>query len=234
MRVLGLVLVGILLAGCGGAHQPTPQPDRTTVAATRIATATTTPTTPAPVRPVLVRRVNAADLGASWHPGCPVRPADLRAVTVPYYGFDGRRHEGTMVVATRVVSDVRAIFARLYAEHFPIRRMVPVSAYGGSDERSMEADNSSAFNCRPITGGTGWSKHAYGTAIDLNTLENPYVSGNTIEPTTARRFVDRSRDVRGMIHAGDPVVAVFAAHGWQWGGSWTNPTDYQHFELRRN
>jgi hypothetical protein len=138
------------------------------------------------------------------------------------------------VVAARLAGDVRAIFARLYADRFPIRRMVPVSAYGGNDERSMEADNSSAFNCRPVTGGTGWSPHAYGTAIDLNTLENPYVSGNTIEPTTARRFVDRTLKVRGMIHAGDPVVAVFAAHGWTWGGSWTDPTDYQHFELRGN
>jgi hypothetical protein len=233
MRALAIIVAGVLLAGCGGAHQPAPAaPTRTTTIPTR--TATPTHSAPAHSPPPVLRRVGAGDLGASWHSGCPVGPAGLRAVTVPYLGFDGRRHDGTLVVAARLAGDVRAIFARLYADRFPIRRMVPVSAYGGNDERSMEADNSSAFNCRPVTGGTGWSPHAYGTAIDLNTLENPYVSGNTIEPTTARRFVDRTLKVRGMIHAGDPVVAVFAAHGWTWGGSWTDPTDYQHFELRGN
>lgn len=266
------VLVGLVLTGCGTAHESglhpaessSHRPDPTRVAAPARTSSAPTPTHSAPTRThsaptrthsaptsapeptataSVIRRVSAAELGASWHPGCPVGPAGLRAVTVPYLGFDGQRHQGTLVVAARVAGDVHAVFVRLYAERFPIRRMVPVSAFGGDDERSMEADNTSAFNCRPITGGSGWSKHAYGTAIDVNTLENPYVrsepesgargtvSGNTVQPTTARRYVQRAQHVRGMIHAGDPIVTVFAGYGWSWGGTWTDPTDYQHFEL---
>jgi hypothetical protein len=169
-------------------------------------------------------------LGASWHSGCPVAPSGLRAVTVPYYGFDGKDHSGTIIVAASVAADVLEIFTQLHQMRFPIRSIIPVSAFGADDEKSMEADNSSAFNCRAITGGTGWSKHSYGVAIDINTRENPYISGSTMLPTNAAAYADRSRTDPGMIHAGDAVVRLFARHGWSWGGNWSRPKDYQHFE----
>src|SRR4051812_6637869 len=95
-----------------------------------------------------VAPVSRAELGASWHPGCPVAPAQLRRVTVPYWGFDGRRHEGALVVDAALAARVGSIFERLYRARFPVRRIRPISAYGGSDDRSMAADNTSAFNCR--------------------------------------------------------------------------------------
>jgi hypothetical protein len=53
---------------------------------------------------------------------------------------------------------------RLDAANFPIRRMEPIDLYSGDDFSSIEADNTSAFNCRAATGSTHWSNHAYGSA----------------------------------------------------------------------
>ena len=107
--------------------------------------------------------------------------------------------------------------------------MEPIDVYGGDDMRSIKANNTSAFNCRAVTGGSGWSEHAYGRAIDVNPFVNPYVKGSTVLPPEAARFTDRSRTDPGMIHAGDAVVDAFAARGWSWGGYWSSLKDYQHF-----
>ena len=107
--------------------------------------------------------------------------------------------------------------------------MVLVDRYGASDDRSMAADNTSAFNCRRVEGSTAWSEHSYGRAIDVNPLENPYISRRGVLPPAGRAFLDRSLRRRGMIHAGDAVVRAFASVGWGWGGAWTSPRDYQHF-----
>lgn len=104
--------------------------------------------------------------------------------------------------------------------------MVTVEAFGADDDASMAADNTSAFNCRPITGGGGWSLHSYGVAIDINPRENPYVSGSLVLPPEGAAYLDRSAAVPGLIRAGDPVVA----RGFAWGGYWSDPIDYQHFE----
>jgi poly-gamma-glutamate synthesis protein (capsule biosynthesis protein) len=105
-----------------------------------------------------------------------------------------------------------------------------VDAYGGDDHRSMDADNTSAFNCRTVAGTDRWSEHAYGRAIDVNPIENPYVTGSgNVSPPAGARFADRSQRARGLIHRGGPVVDAFAAAGWQWGGAWSGTKDYQHF-----
>jgi hypothetical protein len=175
--------------------------------------------------------VTAAMLGKSWRPGCPVGPSQLRRVSVTYVGFDGRPHRGELVVNAAVVGDVERIFRRLYSVRFPIHRMQPVSAYGGSDDRSMAADNTSAFNCRYAVapGPRQWSVHAYGEAIDVNTVENPYVEGGRVLPPAGRRYLDRSRYRRGMAVAGGVLVRAFASAGWLWGGRWTSSPDWQHF-----
>jgi D-alanyl-D-alanine carboxypeptidase len=172
--------------------------------------------------------VRWAELRHSYRAGCPVAPRDLRTVRLTHWGFDGRTHEGRLVVHRRVAGDVVAVFARLYSVRFPIRRMVPVSAYRGSDDASMAADNTSAFNCRFVGGTTRWSMHAYGEAIDLNPVENPYVQGARVSPPAGRRYVDR-RPRPGVIVAGSLVVDAFAAVRWKWGGRWTSSKDYQHF-----
>jgi hypothetical protein len=179
----------------------------------------------------LVKPVRAADVRYSYHPGCPVSPDGLRLVRLSYWGFDGGPHTGRIVVSRRVTGDVIAVFRRLYAAHFPIRRMVPVSAYRGSDDASMAADNTSGFNCRRAVGSRtgGWSMHAYGEAIDVNPVENPYVLGNRVLPPSGGRYLDRGRRLRGMAVEGGVVVKAFAAVGWGWGGRWAGSRDYQHF-----
>jgi hypothetical protein len=167
--------------------------------------------------------------GVSWRPGCPVPLRDLRAVRLTFWGFDARAHTGTIVVHRDVAAAVARIFRRLYALRFPVRRIVPVDAYGGDDFRSIEADNTSAFNCRPVAGLSRWSEHAYGRAIDLDPLENPYVSLGRTSHARSRRFLDRDARLPGTIHAGDAVVRAFAAEGWGWGGVWSGDRDYQHF-----
>ena len=124
-----------------------------------------------------VSRVTAAQLPHSWHVGCPVSPAQLRRLRLTYWGFDGRAHTGTLVVNARAVSPLTRVFSRLYAARFPIRRMRPIDAYGGSDERSLDADNTAAFNCRyaVASGPKHWSVHAYGLAVDVHPVENPYL-----------------------------------------------------------
>jgi hypothetical protein len=170
----------------------------------------------------------AARMAASWRPGCPVPLTDLRLLALSYVGMDGAAHSGQLVVAASVAADVVSVFHKLFALRFPIRSMRLIDDFGGSDDASMSADNTSAFNCRPVTGGTGFSEHAYGTAVDINPVENPFRSGTVVAPPAGRAFLDRP-DALGVIHAGDPVIAAFAAIGWSWGGSWTSPVDYQHF-----
>ena len=180
-----------------------------------------------------VTTVSAADLGATWRPDCPVGPADLRRVEVSYTGFDGQPHRGALVVHRFVVDEVIAIFEELQRLHYPIQRMQTVDHYpGAQDELSMEDNNTSAFNCRPLPGSKEWSQHAYGRAIDLNPLINPYLdAGGDLQPTTAARYLDRGRDDPGILRADSPAVKAFTDRGWRWGGAWRNPVDYQHFEI---
>jgi len=175
--------------------------------------------------------VSAAQLGRSWHRGCPVEPAGLRRLHISFVGFDGRAHTGELVVASTVTREVSAVFRRLYDARFPIRRMRPVSAYGGSDDRSAAADNTSAFNCRfaVATGAKRWSAHAYGQAIDVNDVENPYVLGTSVIPPAGRSYLDRSRYRPGMAVRGGVLVRAFASVGWLWGGRWSASPDWQHF-----
>jgi poly-gamma-glutamate synthesis protein (capsule biosynthesis protein) len=104
-----------------------------------------------------------------------------------------------------------------------------VDDYGGSDDASMDADNTSAFNCRNVAGTSRWSEHAYGRAIDINPVENPYVAGSHVSPAAGRAFLDRSQRRPGVVRAGDAVVRAFARVGWGWGGDFSSAQDYQHF-----
>jgi D-alanyl-D-alanine carboxypeptidase len=181
----------------------------------------------------LVQRVTAADLPYSWRPGCPVAPAQLRRVRLRYVGFDGRSHLGQLVVNKQVVPQVVAVFRTLYRARFPIRRMRPIDVYRGSDDRSAAADNTSAFNCRRAVapGATSWSMHAYGEAIDVNDVENPYLEGSRVIPPAGRAYLDRTNVREGMATEGGVLVRAFAAVGWGWGGRWRGSPDYQHFSV---
>lgn len=131
----------------------------------------------------------------------------------------------------RVVPEVVAVFRRLYAARFPIRRLRPIDAYRGNDERSLAADNTAGFNCRYVIGPgpRRWSSHAFGEAIDVNPVENPYLERGRVHPRAGRAYLDRSHLRPGMAVRGGVLVRSFATAGWQWGGRWTGSPDYQHF-----
>ena len=181
-----------------------------------------------------VSRLDAATrqlmIGRSWHAGCPVPLRDLRLLRLTYFGFDGQAHQGELVVHRWYAAGFLRVFRRLYEERYPIRGMRLVDHYGADDDRSMEADNTSAFNCRLRAGSTTeWSQHAYGRAIDVNPVENPFVTTTHVSPPAGAAYLDRSQQFPGMIHVHDQVWWAFHAIGWAWAGTWTGTIDYQHF-----
>ena len=188
-------------------------------------------------KPPFVSKVQTIDrerekrmTGRSWHRGCPVPVRQLRLVRVRHWGFDGNIHRGRLIVHEEETREVLRAMRSLFRQEFPIRRMEVIDAYGGDDHRSMNADYTSAFNCRFVAGTSRWSQHAFGKAIDLNPIENPYVtSSGHVSPPAGRPYADRSRDAKGMIKSGSSTVRAFRRVGWEWGGNWSGTKDYQHF-----
>jgi hypothetical protein len=166
---------------------------------------------------------------STWTPECPVPPADLRYVTVAFHGFDGAAHTGELIVAARVADDVARVFGELYAAHFPIEEMRVVEPAELTAPPTGDDNNTTAFVCRPAVGLTRWSAHALGLAVDVNPFQNPYRRGDLVLPELASAYLDRGRDLPGMIREGGPVVAAFERIGWKWGGRWTSPVDLHHF-----
>jgi hypothetical protein len=166
----------------------------------------------------------------SWRRGCPVGPVELRLLRVDHWGLDGRVHRGELIVHRDHARRILVVLEKLFKARYPIQRLRLVDAYRADDDRSMAANNTSAFNCRRVSGSSRWSEHAFGRAIDLNPLRNPYVTrGGRVSPPAGRPYADRARRAAGMIHGGDAVVRAFAAAGWRWGGYWSGSRDYQHF-----
>ena len=187
----------------------------------------------APLPRALQGQLEARDF---WHRGCPVPRAGLRLLTVPYWGFDRQVHAGQLIVNASAARPLGGVFKRLYRLRFPIRHMTVQEVYGPRAMHPADGDPSASFECRqavpsPCTGGRGtgsWSMHAYGLAVDLNPVENPYVGcGQSRDPAT-RPYQDRSRHRRGMVTP--RVIEAFRSIGWGWGGSWSGSTkDYMHF-----
>ncbi|NOZ90108.1 MAG: M15 family metallopeptidase [Epsilonproteobacteria bacterium] len=177
--------------------------------------------------------------GNSWHEGCPVLLKNLRYLQLKYHDFQGRDRVGEMIVHKDIAWDVVYIMEELYNIGYPIKQMRLVSDFGGNDWKSIEADNTSAFNCRKATGSKKWSNHAYGKAIDINPIENPYIS--------RRGHISHKKSLkyRKRIHYGyktpsdiatllsyDKAVLIFKKYGFRWGGDWKYTKDYQHFDKR--
>jgi len=171
-------------------------------------------------------------IGSSWRPGCPVKLRDLRLVRLTHRNFSGDRTWGKLVVHRWFADEIVRVFRKLYEIRFKIRRMHLVDRYGADDMRSMKADNTSAFNCRYRSGVCcTWSMHAYGKAIDINPVENPYVGSWGVSPPNGAAYVDRTPKRKGMIAHRDKVWKAFRRIGWEWGGDWRWPVDYQHFSV---
>lgn len=182
----------------------------------------------ATVRP-LAADERQAMTGVSWHPGCPVPLEDLVVVASTHWGFDGNVGQGQLIVHTDVAADVATVLEAAFTARFPIERMEPVRVHDGDDDASMAANNTSAFNCRTVGGTSTWSQHAYGLAVDINPVHNPYVRGSTVEPPAGAAYLDRTDERPGMVVEGGPVVTAFDGLGWGWGGRWQSSSDYQHF-----
>lgn len=256
MRALLLVLLSLGVSACAGDGSGDPGPgDAAETRTAKQVPARTAPRDPrrtstreeprAPredPKPVVVIEPLPRSLKAQleargfWEPRCPVPLSDLRRLTVPYWGFDRQVHAGQLIVNERAARPLGRVFKQLYRMRFPIRHMTIPEFYGPRRLRPPTGDATASFECRqavpsPCTGGSGtgsWSNHAYGLAVDINPVENPYVGCGQSRDPAAWVYRDRSRHRRGMITP--RVIEAFASIGWEWGGSWSGPTkDYMHF-----
>ncbi len=166
---------------------------------------------------------------STWQAACPVKAADLRYLTMSFWGFDGRAHTGEMLVNAKGAAGITKVFGQLFAAHFPLEEMRVTSPAELTAPPTGDGNSTSAFVCRPARGQTSWSAHAYGLAVDVNPFCNPYTQGDLVLPELASAYVDRSNRRPGMVQAGDATVRAFAAIGWSWGGSWSSPKDRMHF-----
>lgn len=151
---------------------------------------------------------------------------DIVTLQIPHYDKDGKPTTGTLECNKSIAKDLQEIFAELYKAKYRIERMRPASEYGGDDDKMMEANNTSCYNYRVMTGSKNkLSKHALGLAIDINPLYNPYVKGNIVKPAAGRKYAKNPQ-----IKKGDLIYRLFKQHGFRWGGEWRTLKDYQHFE----
>jgi len=215
-RTIALVTVALCLAALAGSAHAAPTPFVSTVRPL-----------PAALRDTLDNRY--------WRPGCPVPLSGLRLLSVRHWDFAGTPRMGQLIVNRQYADKLRGVFRRLYELRFAIRYL-QVDIYGSGKGLPAHGDFSGSFECRqsvpsPCVGGNAsgrWSNHAYGFAIDLNPVENPYVGCGMVRDPTRARFIKRTKLYAGMVTPA--VVRAFAAIGWGWGGSWTGDTkDYMHF-----
>lgn len=171
--------------------------------------------------------------GRSYPADCPVPMDDLRYLRLLYRDAKGSARKGEMVVNKEIAQDVIAIFRDLFRMCYPLERMQLIDDYDANDERSMAANNTSAFCFRAVAGSKRLSAHARGMAVDVNPLYNPCVryrrNGSLwVQPAGGKQYANRRNQTVYMIS--DTVVALFRKHGFRWGGAWRSVKDYQHFE----
>ncbi len=166
---------------------------------------------------------------STWEPGCPVARDELAWLRLTFRGFDAERHTGELLVNAAVADDLDTVFRRLWAARFPMEQVVIVESLDEEAPPTGDGNGTGGFVCRATTGGTSYSQHAYGLAVDVNTFQNPYRHDDLVIPERASAYLARDRVRPGMVTADGPVVAAFAAIGWEWGGDWTTLKDYQHF-----
>ena len=172
--------------------------------------------------------------GQSYKENSEVTYDDLRYVSVLYYNFDGATESGELICNNDIADDLTEIFFELYTNQYPIESIRLIDEFNADDNLSCEADNTSCFNYRTVPGSSELSKHAYGLAIDINPVYNPYsttINGKKqIIPSNGESYVDRSKDFEHKIDSQDLCYKLFTEHGFTWGGNWKKEPDYQHFQ----
>lgn len=156
-------------------------------------------------------------------------PEDLRYVTVTFHGFDGLSHVGELIVGAEWAEQIVGVFEKAWDAGFPFEEMRIVTLADLEAEPTGDSNNTASFVCRAVTGGSRFSEHAYGLAIDINPFHNPYVRGEVILPELAGSYLERENLRLGMLTADHPVVLAFKDMGWAWGGDWNSLKDWQHF-----
>jgi len=170
--------------------------------------------------------------GVTFHDNTPFSHDFLSYLTITHVDFDGENRIGHMIVAAEIATEVLDIFKEIYEGGFPIHSIRLIDYFDADDYLSLAANNSSAFNFRYIAGTNRISRHGFGMAIDINPIQNPYVRGDNIKPAAGAEYLDRDNVRPGMIVRGNVVYRAFTDRGWTWGGNWTLPRDYHHFERR--
>ena len=155
---------------------------------------------------------------------------DLRYLTLPYYDFEGAIQLGEMVCHKAIAHDLLLVFKELFEMKYPIHSIKLVDDFDADDEASMQANNTSCFNYRTVPGTNRLSRHAFGMAVDINPLQNPWIPGGKVYPANASKYVDRTKDFPHKIDKGDLCYRLFRQQGFSWGGVWRSVKDYQHFE----
>lgn len=168
---------------------------------------------------------------STWRPGCPVGERELAWIRTTYWGFDRTRHSGEILVNGAVAGDVVDVFRQLYRARFPIESMGIARLEDLDAPPTGDGNVTGSFACRPVRGGTEYSQHAYGLAVDLDPFQNPYHRDDLVLPELASSYLDRDWLRPGMITPDGPAVRAFASIGWGWGGDWSTLKDYQHFSL---
>jgi hypothetical protein len=183
--------------------------------------------------PIVDSRMTEKEAFEGLDPKCPeeIRKRQ-KVIKLKYYSSDNQIHQGQLVIDDELKNDIKKVFALALKQRIPIYSVIPISDKRfrkdgrWDDELSMEANNTSAFNYREVTGGGRLSNHAYGRAIDINPFLNPYIKEGLVLPDGAK--YDPS--IAGTVTSDHPLVRAFLQLGWAWGGDWTSPKDYQHFE----
>jgi hypothetical protein len=175
--------------------------------------------------------------GCSYQENDNISLDELSYVRVLHRGFDGTTRIGELIVNSALKEDIIDIMRELYKADYPIEQMVLIDVYGGDDNQSMAANNTSAFNYRTVSGTNKLSNHSYGRAIDINPLYNPYIrtasDGSTLcEPENGAPYINRDEDFTYKIDHSDRCYQLFKEHGFTWGGDWRSVKDYQHFEKK--
>ena len=227
---LVLLLPVLLFCGCGSGAPASEEAETLAASVGRVVEEIRPVFRPAFLCDTIPPAVEARMRGNSYPEDATIPLSELRYLRVAYYDFYGVQHMGELVCNVAIAEDLLEIFRALYEAKYPIHSIRLVDDFGGSDEASMRADNTSCFNYRKKTGMRELSKHARGLAVDINPFENPYVRPSRVRPAGASAYADRSQDFPHKIDKDDLCYRLFRAHGFYWGGTWRSVKDYQHFE----
>ncbi len=167
---------------------------------------------------------------SSWKKECPVKPAELAYVVMPYWGMDNKPHTGEMLINAKWAEKVAGVFQYMYESRFPIEEMRVTSHEDVNGAHFGDQNTTISFECRRTTGGySTWSAHASGLAVDINPFNNPWVRNGYVYPELAKSYTDRTWLRPGMIETRKQIIAEFKKIGWSWGGNWGTFDDWMHF-----